>query len=218
MTVGLVKLVMTDHSEINQKPRRPGARPAEILAAALDLFAEKGFSATRMEDVARRAGISKAGVYLYFKDKMSLLQALVNEMAGANVSVARGIAEQHQGPVGPLLSTILTFMARQLRDTRFPELLKVVISESRAHPDIGRLYLDSVIRQGLPLFEDLLRRGMARGEFRAIDPELAVKAMIAPMLLAAIWKTVLQPIGAEPLDIEALAAQHVDIFLKGISA
>ncbi len=218
MTVGLVDLVMTDQSERNQKPRRPEARPAEILAAALDLFAEKGFSATRMEDVARRAGISKAGVYLYFKDKMSLLQALVNEMAGANVSVARGIAEQHQGPVGPLLSTILTFMARQLRDTRFPELLKVVISESRAHPDIGRLYLDSVIRQGLPLFEDLLRRGMARGEFRAVDPALAVKAMIAPMLLAAIWKTVLQPIGAEPIDIEALAAQHVDIFLKGISA
>ena len=218
MTFGLVDLVMTDQSEINQKPRRPEARPAEILAAALDLFAEKGFSATRMEDVARRAGISKAGVYLYFKDKMSLLQALVNEMAGANVSVARGIAEQHEGPVGPLLATILTFMARQLRDTRFPELLKVVISESRAHPDIGRLYLDSVIRQGLPLFEDLLRRGMARGEFRAVDPALAVKAMIAPMLLAAIWKTVLQPIGAEPLDIEALAAQHVDIFLKGISA
>ena len=66
MTVGLVRLVMTDQSEINQKSRRPGARPAEILAAALDLFAEKGFSATRMEDVARRAGISKAGVYLYF--------------------------------------------------------------------------------------------------------------------------------------------------------
>jgi AcrR family transcriptional regulator len=209
---------MTNRSEINPKPRRPDARPAEILAAALDLFAEKGFSATRMEDVARQAGISKAGVYLYFKDKMSLLQALVNEMAGANVSVARGIAEQHEGPVGPLLATILTFMARQLRDTRFPELLKVVISESRAHPDIGRLYLDSVIRQGLPLFEDLLRRGMARGEFRAVDPALAVKAMIAPMLLAAIWKTVLQPIGAEPLDIEALAAQHVDIFLRGISA
>ena len=91
-----------------------------------------------MEDVATRAGLSKAAIYLYFKDKMALLQALVNEMAGGNISVARGIAEQHEGPVGPLLATILTFMARQLRDTRFPELLKVVISESRAHPDIGQ--------------------------------------------------------------------------------
>ena len=86
--------------------------------------------------------------------------------------VAAVVDRQNGGPgaFGGLTSS-------QLRDTRFPELLKVVISESRAHPDIGRLYLDSVIRQGLPLFEDLLRRGMARGEFRAIDPQLAVKAM-----------------------------------------
>lgn len=209
---------MTDRPVTNARSRRPEDRPAEILAAALDLFAEKGFSATRMEDVALRAGLSKAGVYLYFKDKMALLQALVGEMAGANVAVARGIAESHQGPVGPLIATVLGFMARQLRDTRFPDLLKVVISESRAHPDIGRLYLDSIIRQGLPIFEELIRRGMASGEFRNLDPALTVKAMIAPMLLAAIWKTVLQPIGAEPLDIEALAAEHVGIFLKGISA
>ena len=208
---------MTDRSVINPRSRRPEARPAEILAAALDLFAEKGFSATRMEDVAARAGLSKAAIYLYFKDKMALLTALVNEMAGANISVARGIAEQHEGPVAPLLATILTFMARQLRDTRFPELLKVVISESRAHPDVGRLYLDSVIAQGLPLFEGLVRRGIAQGEFRSVEPALAVKAMIAPMLLAAIWKTVLEPLGAEVLDIEAFAAQHLEIYLKGLA-
>ena len=209
---------MTDRPVTNPRTRRPEDRPSEILAAALDLFAEKGFSATRMEDVAARAGLSKAAIYLYFKDKMALLQALVAEMAGANVAMARGIAESHEGPVGPLIATVLGFMARQLRDTRFPDLLKVVISESRAHPDIGRLYLDSVVRLGLPIFEDLIRRGIATGEFRSLDPALTVKAMIAPMLLAAIWKTVLQPIGAEPLDIEALATQHIDIFLKGISA
>ena len=208
---------MTDQSVTNQKPRRPDARPAEILAAALELFAEKGFSATRMEDVAKRAGLSKAGVYLYFEDKMALLKALVAEMAGANISVARGIVEQHEGPVAPLLASIISFLARQLRDTRFPELLKVVLSESRAHPDIGRLYLDSVIAQGLPLFEGLIRRGIASGEFRAVDAAHAVKTLIAPMLLAAIWKSVLEPLGADALDIEAYAAQHMDICLKGLA-
>ena len=208
---------MTDQSVTNQKPRRPDARPAEILAAALELFAEKGFSATRMEDVAKRAGLSKAGVYLYFEDKMALLKALVAEMAGATISVARGIVEQHEGPVAPLLATIFTFLARQLRDTRFPELLKVVLSESRAHPDIGRLYLDSVIAQGLPLFEGLIRRGIASGEFRPVDAAHAVKTLIAPMLLAAIWKSVLEPLGADALDIEAYAAQHMDICLKGLA-
>lgn len=208
---------MTDRSVINQKPRRPDARPAEILAAALELFAERGFSATRMEDVAKRAGLSKAGVYLYFEDKMALLKALVTEMAGANISVARGIVEKHEGPVAPLLATIFTFLARQLRDTRFPELIKVVISESRAHPDVGRLYLDSVIAQGLPLFEGLIRRGIASGEFRAVDAGHAVKTLIAPMLLAAIWKTVLEPLGAEALDVESYATQHMDICLKGLA-
>ena len=192
-------------------------RPTGASAAALDLFAEKGFSATRMDDVAARAGLSKAAIYLYFKDKMALLTALVNEMAGANISVARGIVESHEGPVAPLVATILVFLGRQLRDTRFPELVKIIISESRAHPDVGRLYLDSVVTQGLPLFEGLIRRGIAQGEFREVDAALAAKAMIGPMLLAAIWKTVLEPIGADALDIESYAALHAQIFLKGIS-
>ena len=209
---------MTNQSVITGKPRRPEARPTEILGAALELFAEKGFSATRMDDVAARAGLSKAGVYLYFKDKTALLKALVEEMAGANVAVARGIVEAHQGPVSPLIATILAFLASQLRHTRFAELVKIVISESRAHPDVGRLYLDSVIGQGLPLFEGLIRRGIASGEFRAVDPGFAARAMMGPMLLAIIWKTVFEPIGAEALDIEGFAAQHADIFLKGIQS
>ena len=207
---------MTDHTVSKNRSRRPEARPAEILAAALDLFAEKGFSATRMEDVASRAGISKAAIYLYFEDKMALLRALVNEMAGANIEMASAIVAQHEGPVSPLLRTILAFMALQLQETRFPELLKVVISESRAHPDVGRLYLDSVIAKGLPLLEGLIRRGMASDEFRELDAAHAVKAIIAPMLLAAIWKSVLEPLGATALDIEAYAAQHVDVYLKGL--
>lgn len=209
---------MTNRSVITSKPRRPGERPAEILAAALELFAEKGFSAARMDDVAALAGLSKAGVYLYFKDKTALLKALVEEMAGANVAVARNIVEAHQGPVSPLVATILAFLATQIRHTRFPEIIKIVIAESRAHPDVGRLYLDSVVGQGLPLFEGLIRRGIASGEFRAVDPAFAARAMIGPMLLAIIWKTVFEPIGAEALDIEAYAAQHADIFLKGMKS
>lgn len=209
---------MTNRLVTKSTSRRPEARPTEILAAALELFAEKGFSATRMEDVAARAGLSKAGVYLYFTDKTALLKALVNELAGANVSVARGIVEAHQGPVSPLIATILAFLAGQVRHTRFPELIKIVIAESRAHPEVGQLYLDTVVHQGLPLFEGLIRRGIASGEFRQVDPGFAARAMIGPMLLAVIWKTVFEPLGAEPLDLEAYAAQHADIFLKGIQS
>jgi AcrR family transcriptional regulator len=187
------------------------------MAAALDLFAEKGYAATRMEDVAARAGLSKAAIYLYFKDKTSLLKALVQDMAGANLAAAASLAEKHNGPVGPLLRQALMFMAGKLATTRFPELMKIVISESRAHPEVGKFYLDDVIGKGLPLFENAIRRGIASGEFRALDPALAVKAMIGPMLLAAVWKTVFEPLGGDKLDIEAYAAQHIDVLLKGMA-
>lgn len=87
--------------------RRPKARPSEILSAALDLFSEKGFSATRMEDVAARAGLSKAGVYLYFDDKMALLQALMKDTVLANLGTARLMASAHDGPVSDLLVAIM---------------------------------------------------------------------------------------------------------------
>ncbi len=208
---------MTDQPVTNLRQRRPEARPQEILAAALDLFAEKGFAATRMEDVASRAGLSKAAIYLYFQDKTALLKALVNDMAGGNLTMVAELVSGHRGPVAPLLRQILTFMAGQLRATRLPELLKIVIAESRAHPEIGRLYLDHVIAVGLPIFESLIRRGIEEGEFRPLDPALAVKAMIGPMLLAAIWKSAFEPLGAEPLDIDAHVAQHLDVFLKGLA-
>src|SRR5215207_6885463 len=102
---------MTDQLEIISRKRRPKARPAEILEAALDLFTERGFKATRLEDVASRAGLSKAAIYLYFKDKTSLLTALVQAMAGANIDLASAIVAQHQGPVSPLLRQLLGFMA-----------------------------------------------------------------------------------------------------------
>ena len=207
---------MTDRSETNIRKRRPTARPAEILAAALDLFTERGFSATRLEDIASRAGLSKAAIYLYFKDKISLLQALVQATAGPNLALVAAMIAAHQGPVAPLLRQILGVMADRMSETRLPDLIKLVISESRAHPEIGRFYLENVIGKALPMLQSLIERGIASGEFRAVDPRLTVKCLIGPMLLGALWKSVFQPIGAEPLDIEALARQHADFIVRAL--
>ena len=207
---------MTDQSEITRKKRRPDARPAEILAAALDLFTQRGFNATRLEDVASRAGLSKASIYLYFKDKTSLLAALVQATAGANITMAAELAGQHQGPVAPLLRQLLGVLAGRMQQTRLPDLIKLVISESRAHPEIGRFYLDNVINKALPLFQSLIERGIASGEFRAVDPRLTVKCLVGPMLLGAVWKSVFEPIGAEPFDIEALAAHDADMLIRAL--
>jgi AcrR family transcriptional regulator len=209
---------MTDQLEIKSRKRRPEARPAEILEAALDLFTERGFKATRLEDVASRAGLSKAAIYLYFKDKTSLLVALVQAMAGANINLASGMVAQHQGPVAPLLRQLLGFMAGRIDQSRMPDLMKLVISESRAHPEIGRFYLDNVIGKGLPLFESVIERGVSSGEFRKVDPRLTVKCLVGPMVLAAIWKSAFEPIGAEPIDIAALATHDADLIIRALQS
>jgi hypothetical protein len=103
-----------------------------------------------------------------------------------------------------------------MRDTRLPDVIKLVISESRAHPEIGRFYLENVIGKALPLFQSLIEKGMATGEFRPVNARLAVKSLVAPMLLAALWKSVFEPLGAEPIDIEALADQHADFIIRAL--
>jgi AcrR family transcriptional regulator len=207
---------MTNQLEITSRKRRPHDRPAEILEAALDLFTERGFKATRLEDVASRAGLSKAAIYLYFKDKTSLLMAIVQATAGANINIAGSMIAQHQGPVAPLLQQLLGFMAGRIDQSRMPDLMKLVISESRAYPEIGRFYLDNVIGQALPLFQSLIERGIATGEFRAVDPRLTVKCIVGPLVLAALWKSVFVPIGAEPINIEDLVRHHADFILRAL--
>jgi AcrR family transcriptional regulator len=202
------------------KPKRqrraPAQRPGEILEAALALFVEKGFAGTRLEDVAARAGLSKAAIYLYFEDKTALFQGVVQQAIGSNLLTVETLAKAHQGPVAALIPHILEFMASRVEDTSMASIAKVVIAESRAFPEIGRFYLKEVIGRGIPLFESLIARGVASGEFRSVDPMLTVRSLIGPMLLSIIWKTVFEPIGAEKLDVRALARHHADLMLRAL--
>ena len=196
--------------------RAPAERPAEILEAALTLFVEKGFAGTRLDDVAARAGLSKAAIYLYFEDKMALFQGVVRQAIGSNLLTVEALAKAHHGPVAALIPGMLDFMASRVEDTQMAGVAKVVIAESRAFPEIGRFYLKEVIGRGVPLFEGLIARGIENGEFRPVDPMLTVRSLIGPMLLSIIWKTVFEPIGAEKLDARALARHHADLMLHAL--
>ncbi len=196
--------------------RAPAERPGEILEAALALFVEKGFAATRLDDVAARAGLSKAAIYLYFQDKTALFQGVVRRAIGDNLLTVERLARSHAGPVAMLIPVILDFMASRVEDTPMASIAKVVIAESRAFPEIGRFYLDEVIGRGIPIFEGLIARGIESGEFRQVDPMLTVRSLIGPMLLSIIWKTVFEPIGAEKLDARALARHHADLMLHAL--
>lgn len=196
--------------------RAPAARPQEIIDAALAQFVETGFAGTRLDDVAKRAGLSKAAIYLYFADKNALFEGVVQHAVASNLGQMETMLEGHRGPVAPLLPRILEFMANRIETTPMAAVAKLVISESRAFPEIGRFYLKEVIGRGLPLMEGLIRRGIDQGEFRKVDSFMTVRSMMGPMLLAIVWRTVFEPIGAEKLDVRALARHHADLMLHAL--
>jgi AcrR family transcriptional regulator len=196
--------------------RAPTERPQEILDAALALFVEKGFAATRLDDVAERAGLSKAAIYLYFADKTALFLDVVRQAVVSNLGTVETMLAAHRGPVAPLIPRILEFMASRIEETPMASVAKIVISESRAFPEIGRFYLTEVIGRGMPLMEGLIARGIAQGEFRKVDPGLTVRTMMGAMLLGGLWHTVFEPIGAEKLDVRALARHHADLMLHAL--
>ncbi len=196
--------------------RAPAARPQEIIDAALAQFVETGFAGTRLDDVARRAGLSKAAIYLYFEDKTALFKGVVQQAIASNIGQMEAMLASHRGPVAPLLPRILAFMADRIEHTPMAAVAKLVISESRAFPEIGQFYLREVIGRGLPLMEGLLKRGIEQGEFRRVDPFFTVRSMMSPMLLAILWRTVFEPIGADRLDVQALARHHADLMLHAL--
>lgn len=196
--------------------RAPDDRPREILDAALALFVEKGFAATRLDDVAKNAGLSKAAIYLYFDDKIALFQGVVRQAVSINLGTVQALAKAHRGPVAELLPVIIEFMASRIEETPMASVAKLVIAESRAFPEIGRFYLKEVIGRGLPLLEELIARGIAQGEFRKVDPALTVRTLVGALLLAGVWKTVFEPIGGKKLDVKALARHHADLMLHAL--
>jgi AcrR family transcriptional regulator len=195
--------------------RRKEARPDEILAAALESFAERGFAATRLEDVAARAGISKGTLYLYFKSKEELFEAVVRATLLPNLERLEALAATFEGPSALLLERLVRTIAGVV-SSRVGAIPKLVIAEAGNFPDLARFYLDEVIRRGLRLIGTILRRGIARGEFRAVDVDHAVFCVIAPMVIAALWKNSLEPYDDAPLDARALGRAHLDLLLRGL--
>src|SRR5258707_728934 len=128
-----------------QKQRRaPAERPKEILEAALELFVEKGFAGTRLDDVAERAGLSKAAIYLYFNDKLALFQGVIRLAVISNFSTVEGMLAAHRGPVAALIPPILQFMASRVEQTPLTSNAKQLFAESRAFPAIGRFVINEV--------------------------------------------------------------------------
>ena len=198
--------------------RRKDARPQEILEAALSVFAERGFAAARMDDIASRARVSKGTIYLYFESKEAVFRALVQETLARRVSDLAAFARDHRGPVAPLLRELLLRLGHFISTSDLVMLPKMVIAEAGNFPDLARIYREEVVERGLTLFGGLLQTGMERGEFRKVPVQHAVRLCLAPLLLAAIWRTTFAPSDAAPYDYAGLIETHVSTLLRGLQA
>ena len=144
--------------------RRKEARPEEITAAALELFVERGFASTRLEDVAARAGVSKGTVYLYFANKEELFKAVVREGLVSPIAEMRGFVESFPGDSFELLRVLLFGWWEKVGGTRISGIPKLLLGESGNFPDLVRFYLAEVIEPGHAVLTAIVRRAMARGQ------------------------------------------------------
>jgi AcrR family transcriptional regulator len=200
-----------------RRARRKEARPAELLAAALDLFVDKGFAATRVEEVAQRAGVSKGTLFLYFSSKEELFKAVVRENISGRFAEWSDEIDRFEGSARDMLRECLFQWWERIGSTQASGIPKLIMSEAQNFPELASFYQQEVIQPGNALIERILKRGVARGEFRPMNLTYAVYLVLAPMLFLTLWKHSLGPCCGDQAQLdphEYLAAQ-LDMLTQG---
>ena len=196
--------------------RRKQERPAELLAAALALFVERGYAATRLDDVAARAGVSKGTLYLYFENKEELFKAVVRENIVARISETRGLARQFDGARDELLRQLVRRWWQQYGRTPAAGISKLIVAESGNFPEIARFFVDEVIDPWHRLFGEVIGEGVARGEFRPVDVEYFVHVVAAPLVMLTLWDRSFGPFRPGGLDEERYLAAALDALVAAL--
>jgi AcrR family transcriptional regulator len=206
----------------HKRTRRKDARPGELLAAALDLFVEKGFAATRVEEVAQRAGVSKGTLFLYFPSKVELFKAVVRENIAGRFTEWNSEFESFDGNTADMVRYCMHQWWERIGATKASGITKLVMSEAGQFPEIAEFYRQEVIEPGNALIRRILQRGVARGEFRPMNLDYAIYSIIAPMIFIIMWKHAMVPCcphGAAGMpDIEpgAFIASQAEILINGL--
>ena len=198
--------------------RRKQTRPRELLDAALALFVERGFAAARAEDIATRAGVSKATLYLYFRSKEDLLKTLIAERFACRVAIDSH--DTTDGRASPdLLRDLLTAWQSTLMEGHAGGIFKLVLTEVRHFPGLADFWSHEVLEPARRLVSRIVARGIDRGEFRAVDPDLVVHALVMPILIMCLHRHAMGPsVSGGPLvNPSDLFGRHFDLVLEGLS-
>lgn len=197
--------------------RRKDDRPAELTAAALQLFVERGYAATRLADVAARANVSKGTLYLYFRNKEELFQAVVRKGLVETIEMGESLVAEFRGGAPELLVLLIRGWWDALVRSPFSGIPKLVIGEAGNFPQLARFYFEEVIERGSRLVETVLARGVKAGDFRAFDAHHLTRVAIAPVVMAALWMHSFGRLEVRNIAEDAYLDTHLRALLSGIA-
>ncbi|HKR24144.1 MAG TPA: TetR/AcrR family transcriptional regulator [Allosphingosinicella sp.] len=196
--------------------RRKDERPGDIVAAALEMFGEKGFAGARIEEIAKRAGVSKGTLYLYFETKADIFRAVVEESVKPNIEALERTVLAMDLPFEALVRTLLPRFAELVTAIPVGTVVKMVVGESRNFPELAKVWHDEVVLKAITLLAGLIGRAQERGELRPGDPRLHAISIMGPMLMGVLWRETFTPVGGAVIDLPALARQHAETVLDGL--
>lgn len=196
--------------------RRKEARPAEIIEAALDVFAESGFAAAKLGDVAKRAGVVKGTLYRYFDTKEDLFRAVVQHAVSINLQNIELVSTGYSGTLRELIPLMLSSAAGRMGDSRIPALARLVISESRSFPDLATIWHDNVAAHMLRLMTGVISEAQLRGEVRHGDPTIYAFSVLGPMVAGALFHEMFGSFSSYAPDLKLLAQQHGETVIRGM--
>lgn len=195
--------------------RRKEDRPREIAEAAFEAFAENGYAATRVQEVARRAGVSKGLMYLYFKTKEELFKAVIRNVVGSRVDALIDVVENTEGPSEDVLRGPVAGFMKQIPGSPVAIVIRLLLAEGKRHPDLVEAYWDNVVSKGLGAITHFVERGVERGEFRRTAVSELPQLFLAPMMLGIIWRLLFTE---RSLDTDRLIDTQLDMLLTYIKA
>jgi AcrR family transcriptional regulator len=207
-------------SAISPRPprweRRKQARPGELLDAALELFVERGFAATRLDSVASRAGVSKGTLYLYYASKDELFKAVVRQNIVPLIEAFRRDIAHSQASSAELLHDFFREWWTRFGATRLAGICKLVVSEAGNFPEIARFFEQEVVLPNALLLRSIVERGIERGEFRRVDLDAAVQLWISPLVMRTIWERSIRSCGGPAFDVPI--ERYLDLHLQSVLA
>lgn len=198
--------------------RRKDSRPTELLAAALDLFVDRGYAAARLEDVAINAGVTKGTLYLYFKSKEDLFKAVIRENLLPALDEAEQLVDQYQGHSAALFREFMLGWWARIGETKLSGITKLMMAEAGNFPEVASFYHDEIISRSDRLIIRMLERGIARGEFRAVNLAQAHRVIVAPMLMLMLWKHAFGLCSPEPISSTEFLDCLIDLLMNGLAA